>query len=524
MRYILGLLLLISMTLFAQTNTPAPFPSFETNESNTTQVENNVSLIDEQKNTPLVEEEKKYNWFAGDEVSPKIYDFIDTIEHDASLICQERLRTDKLRKLIDRYNASHDPMLKEELEYEGNKLAVQYNKIKSQGCFDPSKFLKDNYIRPSKKGIEDIDNPVLLHLYSALAKYKEIEQNGGWEKIEVKDIPFLRYGKRYDVIPQIKKRLKAEGFYPYDDNGTKFDDRFLLAVKKFQAHNGIKVDGVVGPATIDKMNIPVENKIDKILINIERARWFLRNDDYFVFVDIPGFFMHVYDHGKKIFESKVIVGRRKRPTPQMRNVISYAVLNPYWRAPKTIIKEDILPRLQSGDFQHLIDEGIVAATDYNGKNVVDFNDINWSQYSENNLPVIFLQKPGPRNFLGYVKFMFPNRFDVYLHDTNSKRLFRYDFRALSSGCVRVQKPIELFHLLRNHTSSKEVTYRDILDKLWDGKTKRVRFKPIIPVYLLYLTVYEDNNGDVYFFKDIYNLDKAMLVKLRLHKNGRIASN
>ncbi len=506
-----------ALTLAAGESTTTAKTMLEQNISSP-KLENNVSR---DINASIMHEpsvltpQKSYRWFDGDTIRGTLDRLLRNVEEDETLLCKEKLPYRHLKELVENYRVTHDAALKESIEYEANKLESMYQDIKSKGCYEPQQFLEDNYIPPKKETSSDIaNNPVLNRLYDALQKYRAIEAQGGWQHIEVKDIPYLRPGHRYDILPEIKKRLKIEGYYPYEDNSTRYDAKFTRAVREFQKHHALKSDGVIGPATLDKLNIPVEEKIRKILINIERARWFLRNDDYFVFVDIPGFFMQVYDHGKPIFYSRVVVGRKKRPSPQMRNTISYAVLNPYWRAPKTIIQKDIWPKLQKGDFDALRASGIVAAKDYKGEKIVEYEEVDWSQYSEDRLPFIFLQKPGPHNFLGYVKFMFPNRFDVYLHDTNHKNLFRYRYRALSSGCIRVEKPLELFHLFRNHMRRYKTTYRDILELLADGRTKIIRFRPIIPVYLLYLTVYEDDKGHVFFFRDIYDMDKNMLSGLQ----------
>ncbi len=458
---------------------------------------------------------RSYRWFEGDKVRPKLMELLHAVQSDSTIVCKEELPYKRLQELVKKYRTSHDAALKDQIENQADLLETRYQQVRNGGCYDPQQFLqKDTYILPRHKSREGaMRNPVLLRLYDALEKYTRLAQLGGWGSIDNTNVPYVRPGHHYDILPAIKKRLAFEGYYGEDDNSTFYGSKFVRAVQDFQRHHGLNPDGVIGPATFDAMNVPAEERIKKILINIERAKWFLRNDSYFVFVDIPGFFMQVYDKGKPIFYSRVVVGRKKRPTPQMRNAISYAVVNPYWRAPKTIIQKDIWPRLQSGDFDALRKSGIVATKDYKGNTIVEYEDVDWSRYDEEHLPFIFMQMPGPHNFLGVVKFMFPNRFDVYLHDTNHKNLFRYRYRALSSGCVRVQKPLELFHLLRMHTRGRKYTYRDILDLIQDGERKIVRFRPIIPVYLLYLTVYEDDRGKVYFFKDIYNLDKKMLAGL-----------
>ncbi len=469
----------------------------------------------------LFAETDSSSWIANGKISSQLYQLVKTIENDPTLLCKDKIDLTILKNLMEGYSYVQDEALKELLIEEANRVAHRYQLIKATGCYDPAIFLENNFLRSSVEEIADSTNPILQKLYAILQKYRAIQKKGGWENIYIQDVLYLRKGQSYDVIPKIRRRLAIEGFDAGDSSSTLFDERLFEAVKEFQRLHSLKADGIIGPITLATMNRSVEDKIEQILLNIERARWFLRNDDFFIFVDIPGFFMQVYDQEKPIFYSKVIVGRKSRPTPQMRNIISYAVLNPYWRAPKTIIQEDILPYLRKGDFQHLKEEQIVASLDPYGKKIVPFEEVDWND-EQSIAHITFLQLPGPHNFLGFVKFMFPNRFDVYLHDTNARRLFKYDYRALSSGCVRVQKPIELLHLLLSR-KGKEIAYRDILDLLWREQNRRLRLTPSVPVYLLYLTVFVDKANKIHFFSDIYGIDKKMLSYKRMHSYEEVAS-
>ncbi len=452
-----------------------------------------------------------YHWVTSEgQPSQALHVLLKTIKKDNTLLCRDRLekRIIGLRRLLEKDKEAA------KIEEMANGLQKSYDHLRNYGCFDPRLFLEENFLPPKKSKIDgEFSSPILKKLFAALEKYENLRQKVHlWEPIELDDILYLTPGGSNRAVEKIRRRLALEGFYHGSDyNSTLYDEELKMAVEDFQRHHGLKDDGVIGPMTLSAMNETLEHKIERIKINIERARWFLQPDDFFIFVNIPGFFMQVYEHDKPVFESKVVVGRKERPTPQMRNLVSYCVLNPYWRAPKTILKEDILPSLKKGDFEHLKEEGIIASTDYYGKEVIDFEDVNWEYFDEENMPFTFLQKPGPNNFLGYVKFMFPNRFDVYLHDTNARNLFKYSYRALSSGCVRLKKPIELLHLILNR--QKEVDYRDILDRLWTQQTQKIRIRPNIPVYLLYLSVWMDERGEVFFYPDIYGIDAKMLAFL-----------
>jgi len=465
--------------------------------------------------------EPKYRWVQGDSPTKELLELVEAVEHDMTLTCIQRLDTTPLRLAIEAMEKVPIDSNKEDVERLAQKLFEEYAKLRNGGCSSPDRFFTEEEFYPvqGEKPRYPIANPIISNLERALEGYQRIAIMGGWPRIEVNDTAYLYPERAYPEIPAIKERLRIEGFYdgPIDENQT-YDQELRQAVVEFQRRHGLKPDGIIGPATLKAMNMSPEEKIEKILINIERLRWFLQDDPYFVFVNIPGFFLEVYEGNRSTFHSKVIVGRKKRPTPMMRHEISYAVLNPYWRAPKTIIEEDILPLLQEGNFKELERKGIIAATDYRGRNQIPFEDVDWSLYtSAEELPFYFLQKPGPHNFLGYLKLIFPNRFDVYLHDTNHRTLFKYPYRALSSGCIRVERPIELYYLLKS--KEKKLTYRDIFDIIWSKRTKRVPFKRKIPVYLAYLTAYADPDGKCYFFNDIYGYDRRMgkLVRNRVHQ-------
>ena len=456
-----------------------------------------------------------YRWIEGDQPSMELLGLIDAVENDKTLLCKEALGVQRLKEAMVQLTQQPTKANKDRVERLADRLQSRYDEVRTKGCFAPQEFMSEEEMR-FKRSVPNpgFTHPVMERLREALERYMAIAQEGGWEPVRLKDVAFIRPKKRYSEIPAIKRRLAIEGYYhgPLDQNLT-YDNELELAVREFQRHHGLKVDGVIGPRTIRAMNESVESKIRKILINMERFRWIMGEDEYFVLVNIPGFFLDVYDHNGTIFHSKVVVGRKKRPTPIMRHAIAYAVLNPYWRAPKTIIKEDILPYLQQGNFERIERKGIIAAKDYKGRKVVDFRDVNWSEYEEpDKIPFYFMQTPGPHNFLGRIKLIFPNKFDVYLHDTSNKRIFNYRYRALSSGCIRVQKPIKLFHLLRSKES--DITYKEIFDIIATKETKKIRFGHKVPIYLAYLTVYVDDGGEVYFYRDLYGYDKRFAPLLK----------
>ena len=460
--------------------------------------------------------EPQYRWIEGDHAGRELVRLINSIRNDQTLLCKEELDLESLKEALADMAREPSAIHKDRVERLAERLHRRYSLIRSRGCFAPQEFMSEEemrFTRPKAAG-EGFDHPVLERLREALWRYRAIAAKGGWERIEPKDTAYIRPQKSYPEIPAVKRRLAMEGYYngPLDQNLT-YDKELELAVREFQRRHGLKPDGVIGPRTLRAMNESVESKIRKILLNMERFRWIMGEDDYFVLVNIPGFFLEVYENNDTVFRSKVVVGRKKRPTPIMRHAISYAVLNPYWRAPKTIIKEDILPYLQEGDFERIERKGIVAATDYKGRNIVPLYEVNWSDYTEpDEIPYFFMQTPGSRNVLGRIKLIFPNKFDVYLHDTNNKRVFGYRYRALSSGCIRVEKPLELFHLLKSRESN--ITRQEIFDIIATNETTKIRFRRKVPIYLAYLTVYVDSGGGVYFYRDLYGYDKRFLPLLQ----------
>ncbi|BCD60535.1 MULTISPECIES: murein L,D-transpeptidase [unclassified Nitratiruptor] len=440
----------------------------------------------------------------------ELYTLMQQIKNDNTLLCKDRLNKplQKLERLLRTYRVDANEVLKKDIEKLAYTLQLQYLYVRNNGCYRPEMILQDHYLPPKKKLYDHIlRNPYLEMQYDILNKYESIKKRGGWGVIILSNnYAYLLPGKKYDEVIQLRWRLIQEGYLKDDNNlaNTLYDENLKSAVEAFQKRHFLKPDGIVGPATLKALNESVESIIEKILINIERLRWYLQEDKEYVFVNIPQFRLFLWHDGDMVFDSKVIVGRKERPTPLMRQKISYAVLNPYWRAPKTIIAEDILPKLKVGKFEELEKEGIIASLDRYANETIPFDSIDWNAIDLSTFPIVFLQKPGPKNFLGFVKLMFPNKYDVYLHDTNARDLFRYSYRALSSGCVRVEKPIELFHLVEGTLS-----YREIFDRLWDHQTKKVRIRPKFPVYLMYMTIMKEDDGNIYFYPDIYQLDRKM---------------
>ena len=350
--------------------------------------------------------------------------------------------------------------------------------------------------------------PIYANLKVALARYRDIKAQGGWEPVDPG--PTLKPGMTDSRVAELRMRLAASGDLSSADlSSSSFDDSVEAGVKKFQRRHGLKTDGLVGKGTLAEMNVPVEARIDQIRVNLERARWVLRNlPDEYVLTDIAGFRVtYVRDH-EVIWESRAQVGKPYRKTPVFRSEITYLDINPTWTVPPTILRKDIIPKLQKDpDYLNKKDMRVLQ---HNGK-PVDASSIDWSKYSSGRFPYMIRQNPGPKNALGRIKFMFPNKHAVYLHDTPSKSLFGRAERAFSSGCIRVENPYDFAVLL---LKSDRWNRDRILEVVDSGKTTSVTLPTPVTVILLYWTVNADTDGNVVFKRDIYNRDGLILTGLK----------
>jgi len=254
------------------------------------------------------------------------------------------------------------------------------------------------------------------------------------------------------------------------------------------------------------LNIPVKDRIDQIRVNLERARWVLHKlPREYLWVDIAGFRIYHYRGDAVVWSSRIVVGRPYRHTPVFKSKVSYLVFNPDWTVPPTILKEDILPKLKHNPDYLLKNRISVIGGD---GTVVDPAAIDWSKFKTHHIPYTLKQAPGPGNALGRVKFILPNSYSIYLHDTASRDLFNKEERAFSSGCIRVEKYIELAQILLDDPikwSPEKI--QAVIDT---EATRQVNLTRKMPIILIYCTVLVDESGKVFFKNDIYDRDRAVL--------------
>lgn len=343
-----------------------------------------------------------------------------------------------------------------------------------------------------------------------LKKLREEAATGGWPTVSEGET--LKPGDTSDRVVEIRKYLLAVGDLDKEPIGSEavFDEDLEEAVKKFQWRHKLTSDGIVGKGTIEQMRISIEDRIDMLLLNLERTRWvFQQPDDDFLLVNIAGFHVRRITDRKEVFDSRVIVGKYHKETPVFKGVMKYIVINPTWTLPYSIATHETLPRIKK-------DPGYLAAKhmevmDRGGK-VLDASTIDWSKYSAGNFPFIIRQKAGPWNALGEVKFMFPNKYAVYLHDTPSRGLFNRQDRAFSHGCIRTE---DKWDLLMSLMDDPEVWNMDKINEiLKSGKTTTINLPKPINIYLIYMTAAVDQQNNLMFMKDVYKRDKAVLKALK----------
>lgn len=353
-----------------------------------------------------------------------------------------------------------------------------------------------------------LQSPQYEQLKKGLARYRTIARQGGWPVMA--EGQNLQEGAREKRVLMLRQRLKVSGdIAPLNpDTSTVYNREMVDAVKRFQKRNGMDADGVVGTTTLRVMNIPVERRIDEIRLNLERCRWFLSDlEPTYVMVNIAAFNLQYVENGHSRWGTRVVVGKPQRETPLFKADMQYIILNPQWVIPPTILAKDALPALRkNSSYLNRKKLRIVAS---NGS-IIDPASVNWSQYSAGNFPYRLQQSAGDHGALGRVKFMLPNKYIVYLHDTPSKELFAESKRAFSSGCIRVQNPVDLAALVLQDTLRWNRT--KILAAINTGKTRTVQLPKRIPVYLVYLTATAE--GDELLFRDdVYSRDEKLLKAL-----------
>ena len=318
----------------------------------------------------------------------------------------------------------------------------------------------------------------------------------------------LRPGEWSNDIPALREILQRTGMLDATvstsarEGRGAYDSELVAAVKRFQTWQGLGADGAIGPATRDWLNVTPAQRAGVLALNIQRLRLLPGDLSTGIMVNIPAYSLVYYQNGNQVLASRVIVGRPDRKTPMMSSALNNVVVNPPWNVPPTLARKDILPKVWN-DPGYLERHGYTVMRGWNSKETIDPWQVDWATITPSNLPFRFQQAPGARNSLGRYKFNMPSSDAIYLHDTPNHNLFQKDTRALSSGCVRVNKASELANMLLQDAGWNDSR---ISDALKQGDTRYVNIRQNIPVNLYYLTAFVGPDGRTQYRTDIYNYD------------------
>jgi len=340
-------------------------------------------------------------------------------------------------------------------------------------------------------------------IQKALADYQDIAQHGGWSPIP--EGPKMVPGDLGERVTSLRRRLIVTGDLKKKADSDSFDEDVVSAVQNFQSRHGFEPDGTVGKETLAALNVPVERRIRQLQIAIERKKQFKDLGERYVAVNIPDYRLKVVEGGKTVLGMKVVVGQAHEwQTPLLSSQIKYLILNPKWNVPSGIFEKELIRHLRNDPTylgrHHM---KVVSTAETQG---FDPAAIDWNQVNARNPHVRIVQSEGDGNSLGRIKFMFPNPYDVYLHDTPEKKFFSRDMRALSHGCVRVEKPLDLAEYVMK--DDPNWPREKIVAAIKAGRNRDIQIPSPLNVFIIYITAWVDDQGEVNFRDDVYRLDEG----------------
>lgn len=457
----------------------------------------------------------QYAWFSGDGITEQgrsfwnVHEYYSTYSKDAAL--DDKTLEKKMNAMITvdtlKIKAADKSVANTEIKLTQHFIQYLINNYKSGEIkrkeierFVPFKkadalYLADSLLTKKHKDdkyYSDV-NPAYKLLKVQLQKYYDITRNGGWQSVTT-NAKRIKKGDSSLIVSALKKRLQVTGEMPStDDTAQTFDDQLVNAVKTFQTTHGLTPNGVVTQALIKEMNVSALKRVEQLLINMDRTRWILnREEGNLIMVNIPEFVLHVYEGKNKIFDMNVVVGKEGHNTTIFTGNLNQVVFSPYWNVPDDIVEKEILPAVEKDP-------------DYLAK-----NEMEETGETHDAIPVV-RQLPGPKNSLGKVKFLFPNSFDIYFHDTPAKSLFSQDKRAYSHGCIRLSDPIKMANYLLR--SQPEWTAQKIDEAMNSSEEQFVKLKNPVPVLITYYTAWVDEKGLLNFRDDIYGHDNNLVQKM-----------
>jgi murein L,D-transpeptidase YcbB/YkuD len=344
-------------------------------------------------------------------------------------------------------------------------------------------------------------------LVGALAKLREISARGGWP-IVPRGKP-IKPGAADPRIPAIRTRLAASGEAGAPSNSLTYDSGLRKAVELFQARHRLDANGIIDEDVIDAMDVSAADRANQVRVNLERTRWVLGGlGDEFLLLNLPAFKAYLIRGDKNVWEGRTQIGEEAKQTPSFAATMRTIVFNPDWTVPPTILAEEVLGGMQK-DKTYLARKGLVVLDKDNHE--VDPGSIDWGNATPETFPYTLRQPAGPDNALGHVKFLFPNKYSIYLHDTPSRAKFEAESRTFSHGCIRLERPLELAEvLLSNQDPWSAEKIEQVVES---GTTENVDLAHPVPVLIMYWTVSVGASGEIRYMRDIYDLDPPVLAAL-----------
>jgi len=457
----------------------------------------------------------QFAWFNSEGLNEQTYGFWNLLDHYTTYSDDSSLTNKSLKKRIDRLmmeddltvSASDKNYVQTELlltmymiRYMLKNYEKGFIKRKELERFVPIKKrdpieLADSLFNKKHKDdkyFEDINEPYRL-LKEQLGKYLDIAKKGGWQQVAVPK-KGLKKGSNSPELVKIKQHLTLTGDLTEKDTSAVFNDTLETALKSFQQRHGLSPTGNLGAETVKELNVPIETRLRQIIINMDRMRWMpSQPEGNLILVNIPEFQLHVMEGKRKAFDMKIVVGKEGHNTMMFTKTLNQIVFSPYWNVPPAIVRDEILKEIEK-DPKYLEKEQMEVTGEEDG------------------LPDI-RQKPGTKNALGKVKFLFPNSYNIYFHDTPQKSLFSKDKRAFSHGCIRIAEPEKMArYLLRNDPNWDDTKIRAAMDS---GKEKYVKLKDPVAVFITYFTAWVDDQGKLNFREDIYDHDQSLGARMFL---------
>ena len=463
--------------------------------------------------------EHQFAWFNERGMTTAVPIFYNKIQNYSADFNNKSLLDTQLDSLITLTNSDKVPSLvrenrKTELELLLTTTFFKYSK-KVYGGISKNPHELDWYIPRKKKNFQSLldsvvvldkgekvsepVNPYFTKLRTKLREYRSIAKNGGFPKV-ITAKKLLSINETDSCLLAVKQHLFLTADLNYNDKTIIYTKKLSKAVASFQHRMGLVESGKLNTQTMAELNKPVDFRIKQMMINLERLRWVpVAMENEYLIVNIPEYKLHVIENNQLVWTTNVVVGKDAKQTTIFRGNISRIVLNPYWNIPNSIIMNEIIPNIKNNS-DYLESHNMEVLS---GDKVINASNINWDKYKKA-VPFTIRQKPGKDNSLGRMKFLFPNNFNIYLHDTPAKGLFNESERAFSHGCIRVENPNKLLlHLIRHNKTWNQQKIDSILET---NKEFCILIKPTIPVYIVYFTSWVDSNGQLNFRDDIYNLD------------------